>query len=202
MICYRYPYSFGNISAQQPVYFKKRTIMKTKLPLLLVLCALALSSCDLRTGKASGRDLSVRDSVLVDYMSYAAQFSDCSFVDWDTLAVMRIMQDMGDWDASIDEKIHPGWRVDNMVTGCWVILQNAKAMVHFKSIPLRAVSSRRFCRRLDALERSFEEAFEQMVTQEYYLRCFEDVFDEVVAPKVEDIWRYRMIPGSAELIFL
>lgn len=32
-------------------------------------------------------------------------------------------------------------------------------------------------------------AFETMVTQEYYLRCFEDVFDEIVSPEVEGLYR-------------
>jgi hypothetical protein len=42
---------------------------------------------------------------------------------------------------------------------------------------------------MDALERSLDEAFETMVTQEYYLRCFEDVFDETVPPKVEGLYK-------------
>lgn len=44
---------------------------------------------------------------------------------------------------------------------------------------------------MDALEKSFDEAFETMVTQEYYLRCFEDVFDEIVSPEVEGLYRYK-----------
>lgn len=73
--------------------------------------------------------------------------------------------------------------------GVWALLQNAKADLHRRSIPVRAVSSRALCRRMDALEKSFDEAFETMVTQEYYLRCFEDVFDEIVSPEVEGLYR-------------
>ncbi len=42
---------------------------------------------------------------------------------------------------------------------------------------------------MDALEKPFDKAFETMVIQEYYLRCFEDVFDEIVPPEVEGLYR-------------
>lgn len=131
----------------------------------------------------------VKDSLLVDYMRYASQFSDCSFVDWDGLSKMRIMQNAADWDESLNDRIHPSWKQESLDAGAWAILQNAKAELHRRSIPLRAVSSRALCRRMDALEESFDAAFESMVTQEYYLRCFEDVFDETVPPKVDGLYR-------------
>ena len=130
-----------------------------------------------------------KDSLLVEYMRYAAQFSDCSFVDWEGLSKMRIMQNVADWDESLNDWIHPSWKQENLAAGAWAILQNAKAELHRRSIPVRAVSSQTLCRRMDALEKSFDKAFESMVTQEYYLRCFEDVFDETVPPKVDGLYR-------------
>ena len=102
---------------------------------------------------------------------------------------MRIMQNVADWDESIEERIHPSWKHESLDAGAWAILQNARAELHRRSIPVRAVSSRALCRRMDALEKSLDEAFEKMVTQEYYPRCFEDVFDETVPPKVEGLYR-------------
>ena len=131
----------------------------------------------------------VKDSLLVEYMRYASQFSDCSFVDWEGFSRMRIMQNVADWDESLNGRIHPSWKQESLDAGAWALLQNAKADLHRRSIPVRAVSSRALCRRMDALEKSFDEAFETMVTQEYYLRCFEDVFDEIVSPKVEGLYR-------------
>ena len=131
----------------------------------------------------------VKDSLLVEYMRYASQFSDCSFVDWDGFSKMRIMQNVADWDESLSGRIHPSWKQENLDAGAWALLQNAKAELHRRSIPVRALSSRALCRRMDALERSLDEAFETMVTQEYYLRCFEDVFDETVPPKVEGLYK-------------
>ena len=40
---------------------------------------------------------------------------------------------------------------------------------------------------LDAIEQALDEAFIEMVTQEYYLRVFQDVFDEVLSAKVDDL---------------
>lgn len=131
----------------------------------------------------------VKDSLLVEYMRYASQFSDCSFVDWDGFSRMRVMQYVADWDESLDERIHPSWRQENLDAGAWALLQNAKAELYRRSIPVRALSSRALRRRMDALEKSFDEAFETMVTQEYYLRCFEDVFDETVPPMVEGLYK-------------
>ena len=131
----------------------------------------------------------VKDSLLVEYMRYASQFSDCSFVDWEGFSRMRIMQNVADWDESLDERIHPSWRQENLDAGAWALLQNAKAELHRRSIPVRALSSRALRRRMDALEKSLDVAFETMVTQEYYLRCFEDVFDETVPPMVEGLYK-------------
>ena len=131
----------------------------------------------------------VKDSLLVEYMRYASQFSDCSSVDWEGFSRMRVMQYVADWDESLDERIHPSWRQENLDAGAWALLQNAKAELHRRSIPVRAMSSRALRRRMDALEKSLDEAFETMVTQEYYLRCFEDVFDETVPPMVEGLYK-------------
>ncbi len=158
---------------------------------LLIIAAVvvaALSGCEnIRFNRYVESDL--KDSLLVNYMRYVSQFSDCSFADWEGFSKMRIRQYPADWDEAMDDKIHPSWRQEGLDAGAWAILQNAKAEVHRRSIPLRTLASRALCKRMDALERSFDEAFEQMVTQEYYLRCFEDVFDETVPPRVEGLYK-------------
>lgn len=118
-------------------------------------------------------------------MTYVSQYSDYSCVDWNAFYAMTLRQSTSDWNEAFEEKIHPSWKRESLHSACWLVLQNAKAELHWKSIPLRAVSSRRFCKKMDALEAAFDEAFEKMVTQEYYMRCFEDVFDETVPPKVD-----------------
>lgn len=163
--------------------------MKMNRIVLVAAVAMALfSGCSIENHRRSAAS-PVKDSLLVEYMRYASSFSDCSFVDWEGLARMRIMQNIADWDESLDDRIHPSWKQESLDAGAWAILQNAKAELHRRSIPVRAVSSRELCRRMDKLEKSFDEAFAAMVTQEYYLRCFEDVFDEVVPPKVDGLYR-------------
>ena len=140
---------------------------------------LLMSGCRFENQRHSSSS-PVKDSLLVEYMRYASQFSDCSYVDWDRLSKMRIMQNTADWDESLNDRIHPSWKQENLAAGACAILQNAKAELHRRSIPVR---------RMDALEESFDATFESMVTQEYYLRCFEDVFDETVPPKVDGLYR-------------
>lgn len=148
----------------------------------------SLSSCKYN-GYDRNASSNIKDSLLVDYMTYVSQFADCSFVDWKGFSEMRIMQNTADWDPSLDKRIHPSWKQESLDAGAWAILQNAKAETHRRSIPLRAVASRGLCRRMDALEKSFDEAFELMVTQEYYMRCFEDVFDETVPLKIKGLYQ-------------
>lgn len=159
-----------------------------RIAFIVAAAVIILSGCRFQS---HGRyaESSVKDSLLVEYMRYASRFSDCSFVNWEELSRMRIMQNVADWDESLNERIHPSWKQDGLDAGAWAILRNARAELHRRSIPLRAVSSRVLCRRMDALEKSLDEAFEKMVTQEYYLRCFEDVFDETVPPEVEGLYR-------------
>lgn len=116
-----------------------------------------------------------RDSLLVDYMSYVSQFTDYSFVDWEDISSKHIKQYVADWDESLDDRIHHSWKLESLDAEVWDLLQNAKAEVRRRSIPLKSISSRRLCRKL--------------VTQEYYLRCFEDVFDETIPPTIDDLCR-------------
>lgn len=160
-----------------------------KLLITLTIGIIAFTGCEnIRFGHSINHDY-FRDSLLVDYMSYVSQFTDYSFVDWEDISSMSVKQYVADWDELLDDNIHPSWKQEGLDAEVWNLLKNAKAEVHRRSIPLRSISSRRLCRKLDALERAFDEAFEQMVTQEYYLRCFEDVFDEMIPPKVDNLCR-------------
>ena len=159
-----------------------------QLLITLAIGIIAFTGCEnIRFGHRVSHDF--KDSLLVDFMSYVSHFSDYSFVDWEEISSMNIKQYVADWDESLDDNIHPSWKLESLDAEVWELLQNAKAEVHRRSIPIRSISSRRLCRKLDALERAFDEAFEKMVTQEYYLRCFEDVFDETIPPTIDDLCR-------------
>jgi hypothetical protein len=52
---------------------------------------------------------------------------------------------------------------------------------------LRAVSNSRVRRDLDRLEEGFDKAFIDMVSQDYYMRVFDDVFDETVPARIDSL---------------
>ena len=140
-----------------------------------------LTSCQVMSTKTQVAN--TKDSVLVDYMAFISQFTDYSFVDWESVHRLSTQQNHADWDKSI--YIHSSWEECGASAYYWELLQNIRLDVHRRSIPLRAVSSRKMKRRLDALERGFDEVFIELVGQEYYLRCFQDVFDEVIPPLID-----------------
>jgi hypothetical protein len=139
-----------------------------QLLITLTIGIIALTGCENKK-LSHCNDCDFKDSLLVDFMSYVSQFSDYSFVDWEDISSKHIKQYVADWNESLDDMIHHSWKLESLDAEVWNLLQNAKAEVHRRSIPLKSISSRRLCRK--------------MVTQEYYLRCFEDVFEGVSATR-------------------
>ena len=148
---------------------------------LLISLISLLTSCQEMSTKTQVTN--TKDSLLVDYMSFISQFTDYSFVDWESFHRLSTQQNKADWGRLV--YVHSSWEECGAASNYWELLQNARLEVHRRSIPLRAISSRKMKRRLDALERGFDEVFIVLVGQEYYLRCFQDVFDEVIPPLVD-----------------
>ena len=157
--------------------------MKRIFFLILFISTLLAGSCCNRTSFSRTDEL--RDSLLVEYMSYAGLFYDSSFLDWNSFTDLDINQNKADWGTEVENLIHPTWRGHEAASIYWDRLQSAKICLHCKSLPLRAIATDRMLKEMDALEEAFDEAFLTMVTQEYYLRVFQDVFDETFAPKVD-----------------
>ena len=157
--------------------------MKRIFFLILFISTLLEGSCCNRTSISRTDEL--RDSLLVEYMSYAGLFYDSSFLDWNSFTDLDIIQNKADWGTEVENLIHPTWRGHEAASIYWDRLQSAKICLHCKSLPLRAIATDRMLKEMDALEEAFDEAFLTMVTQEYYLRVFHDVFDETFAPKVD-----------------
>lgn len=157
--------------------------MKRIFFLILFISILLTGSCCNRTSISRTDEL--RDSLLVEYMSYAGLFYDSSFLDWNSFTDLDINQNKADWGTEVENLIHPTWRGHEAASIYWDRLQSAKICLHCKSLPLRAIATDRMLKEMDALEEAFDEAFLTMVTQEYYLRVFQDVFDETFAPKVD-----------------
>ena len=127
----------------------------------------------------------LRDSLIVDYMTYVAVFYDSALVDWDSFT--GINQYAADWGPEIDKVIDPTWRECDAAALYWDRLQSAKICLHRKSLPLRTIASKGIVKELDTMEQAFDEAFREMVTQEYYIRVFQDVFDEIFSKRLDHL---------------
>jgi hypothetical protein len=148
--------------------------MRHSITLTLAAAALILSGCCRHS-----------EFLKADYMNHVSQFYDCSFVDWDSFT--DVNQYSSDWGQEADALIHESWKGHNAASVYWDRLQNAKAYLHRHSLPLRAVSNSRVRRDLDRLEEGFDKAFIDMVSQDYYMRVFEDVFDETVPARIDSL---------------
>ena len=153
--------------------------------LLLILLVSCILCCNCTNYFKQSQTNYLRDRLLVEYISYAGQFYDSAFVDWDSFTGMGLNQYSADWSPDLDKIIDPTWRECNAAALYWDRLQSAKICIHRKSLPLRTVASKEMINELDAIEQAFDDAFVEMVSQEYYLRVFQDVFDEVFPARVD-----------------
>ena len=152
--------------------------------LLFIVTFLAGSSCN---HPSQTQAYELRDSLIVDYMTYAATFYDSAFVDWDSFIGLGINQYAADWSPEIDKVIDPTWRECDAAALYWDRLQSAKISLHCKSLPLRAIATKGLVKELDAIEQAFDDAFVEMISQEYYMRIFQDVFDEIFSARVDHL---------------
>ena len=159
--------------------------MKRITLLLLFIVTFLAGSCCNHPSQTQANEL--RDSLIVDYMTYVAVFYDSAFVDWDSFTSLGINQYAADWSQEIDKVMDPTWRECNAAALYWDRLQSAKTYLHRNSLPLRAIASKGIVKELDTIEQAFDEAFIEMVSQEYYLRVFQDVFDEIFSARVDHL---------------
>ena len=153
----------------------------------LLLFFVTLLACSCCNHPSQTRSDELGDSLVVDYMTYAAVFYDSAFVDWDPFTSLGINQYAADWGPEIDKVVDTTWRECDAAALYWDRLQSAKVNLHCKSLPLRAIASKGIVKELDAMEQAFDDAFTEMVSQEYYLRVFQDVFDEIFSARVDHL---------------
>ena len=159
--------------------------MKRITLLLLFIVTFLAGSCCSHPSQTQANEL--RDSLIVDYMTYTASFYDSAFVDWDSFTGLGINQYAADWSQEIDKGIDPTWRECDAAALYWDRLQSAKTYLHRKSLPLRAIASKGIVKELDTIEQAFDDAFVEMISQEYYMRIFQDAFDEIFSAKVNHL---------------
>ena len=123
--------------------------MKRIFFLISFISTLLAGSCCNHTSISRTDEL--RDSLMVESMTYAGLFHDSSFLDWNSFTDLDINQNKADWGPEVENLIHPTWRGHEAASIYWDRLQSAKICLHCKSLPLRAIATDRMLKEMDAL---------------------------------------------------
>ena len=150
--------------------------------LFILLGSFLAGGCGCSSGQA---DSEVRDNLIVGYMQFVSGFYDYSLVEWDLFAEPDMLQNKSDWGDEVSKAMDPSWTESEMASVYWERLQSAKVYLHCRSLPLRALATPKMIKEMDALEEALDDVFLEMVSQEYYMRVFPDVFDEIIPPKID-----------------
>ena len=119
-----------------------------------------------------------------DVLSDIAVYYNYSTVDWERIDTLYYRPYTADWSNEIEQRIHPDFPQE-IAAEYWNSLQNAKTDFHQRSLSLRAVSLPAVGEALDHAEAAFDTVFVRCVEQDYYMRLFVDVYNEVM-PSVLD----------------
>ena len=113
-------------------------------------------------------------------------YSDFSTVDWSALSNKYYHPNIADRDSVINEQIIDGFPSE-IAIGIWCLLQNARADFHQKSQPLRAEATKDIVNTLDQTEAMFDTVFVHCVSQEYYMRLFSEMYNEVMPSAIDEL---------------
>ena len=152
----------------------KKQIRLAKWALIALAIAGALS---LTTSRRSNEALDLQ---------HITPFYNYSTVNWTMMDTLYYRSYAGDWSEEIDSRIHPEFSLE-IAAQYWHLLQNAKTYFHQQNLPLRRTTSKQGKQALDKAEAMFDTVFLHCVEQEYYLRLFVDVYNEIMPSTVDDL---------------
>ena len=113
-------------------------------------------------------------------------YSDYSTVEWHELRDKYYRPNTADWSPEIDSLICDGFPME-LACEYWHLLQNARTDFHQKSLPLRVEASKEMVDALDKTEAMFDTVFVRCVSQEYYMRLFPEMYNEVMKPAIDEL---------------
>ena len=154
-----------------------------RISLIMVLLASMLATGCCRSSQQVNNEL--RDELIVEYMRMLSDFYDCSLVSWDYFTELELHQNKSDWGPQVTKVMDDSWKDFEATSMYWEMLQNVKVYLHCESLPLRALTGPKVAKELDNLEAAFDKVFVEMVSQEYYMRVFQDVYDETIQPQID-----------------
>jgi sulfur relay (sulfurtransferase) DsrC/TusE family protein len=146
--------------------------MKVFLAHILVVVALALTSCNNEAKR--------------EFVVSISDYSDYSTVDWSELSEQYYRPNTADWSEGIGAQIIEGFPME-IASEYWHILQNARTDFHQKSLPVRVGATASTTALLDKTEAMFDTVFVRCVSQEYYMRLFPEMYNEVMKPAITEL---------------
>ena len=124
--------------------------------------------------------------VKTEFIRSVSCYSDYSTVDWDDLDDKYYRPNTADWSAEVDSLIVNDFPME-IACRYWHLLQNARTDFHQKSLSLRANASKNVVSTLNNTEAMFDTVFVRCISQEYYMRLFPEVYNDVMKEAIDKI---------------
>lgn len=124
--------------------------------------------------------------IKTEFIRSVSGYSDYSTVDWGELGDKYYRPNTADWPAEVDSLIIEEFPM-KIACGYWHLLQNARTDFHLKSLSLRTKASKNEIEALDKVEIMFDTVFVRCVSQEYYMRLFPEMYNEVMKPAIDEL---------------
>ena len=109
-----------------------------------------------------------------------------STVDWVKLSDKYYRPNTADWDSQMQERIVNDFPLE-IASEYWHLLRNARTDFHQKSLSLRMEMSKSVIEALDKAEAMFDTVFVRCVSQEYYMRLFSEMYNEVMPSAIDEL---------------
>ena len=129
---------------------------------------------------------SCKEDTATEFVRKISCYSDYSTVTWSDLSEKHYRPNTGDWGEDIEKCTCAGFPLE-ITSHFWHLLQNARTDFHQKSLPLRAKASENIIKALDRTEAMFDTVFVRCVSQEYYMRLFPEMYNEVMTPAIDEL---------------
>ena len=124
--------------------------------------------------------------VKTEFIRSVSSYSDYSTVDWDDLDDKYYRPNTADWSAEVDSLIVKDFPME-IACRYWHLLQNARTDFHQKSLSLRVNASKNVVAALNNTEAMFDTVFVRCISQEYYMRLFPEVYNDVMKEAIDKI---------------
>lgn len=129
---------------------------------------------------------SCKQDVTTEFIKDIRCYSDYSTAAWSDLSEKYYRPNAGDRDSEMNKRIIKDFPIE-ISTEIWHLLQNARNDFHQKSLPLRAKASKNIVIAIDNTEAMFDTVFVRCVSQEYYMRLFPEMYNEVMKPALDEL---------------